>query len=87
MPSIPGNVLDRLSTRTPEKPTRRSAAGFLIAPRDETAIDEVRPCVNEQNRYHALDPQRFPRTAREAYYLGGKDLRFLLESVSGERGP
>jgi proteasome lid subunit RPN8/RPN11 len=41
--------------------------------------------VNEQNRYHALDPERFPRTAREAYYLGGKDLRFLLESVSSPR--
>ena len=45
----------------------------------------MRPCANEQNRYHALDPERFPRTAREAYYLGGKDLRFLLESVDGER--
>jgi proteasome lid subunit RPN8/RPN11 len=41
--------------------------------------------VNEQNRYHALDPEHFPRTAREAYYLGGKDLRFLLESVSSPR--
>jgi proteasome lid subunit RPN8/RPN11 len=59
--------------------------GFLLGPADHPDIDEARPCVNEQNRYHALDPQRFPRTAREAYYLGGKDLRFLLESLSSLR--
>jgi len=54
--------------------------GFLIGPRDRAGVDEVRRCVNEQNRYHALDPERFPRTARVAYYLGGKDLRFLMQS-------
>jgi proteasome lid subunit RPN8/RPN11 len=59
--------------------------GFLIGPRDTAEIDEVRLCVNQQNRYHALDPERFPRTAREAYYLGGKDLRFLVESMSSAR--
>jgi proteasome lid subunit RPN8/RPN11 len=41
--------------------------------------------VNQQNRYHALDPERFPRTAREAYYLGGKDLRFLVDSIGSTR--
>jgi proteasome lid subunit RPN8/RPN11 len=55
--------------------------GFLIGPRDSALIDEVRRCVNEQNRYHALDPERFPRTARIAYYLGGRDLRFLMQSL------
>jgi proteasome lid subunit RPN8/RPN11 len=59
--------------------------GLLIGPHDSVTIDEVRRCVNEQNRYHALDPARFPRTAREAYYLGGKDLRFLLESLRSPR--
>jgi proteasome lid subunit RPN8/RPN11 len=55
--------------------------GFLIGPRSSALIDEVRRCVNEQNRYHALDPERFPRTARIAYYLGGRDLRFLMQSI------
>lgn len=59
--------------------------GFLIGPRDEATIDEARSCDNLQNRYHALDPERFPRTAHEAYYLGGKDLRFLLESLHAAR--
>jgi len=59
--------------------------GFLIGPRDSALVDEVRRCVNEQNRYHALDPERFPRTARIAYYLGGKDLRFLMQSIDTPR--
>ena len=59
--------------------------GFLLGPQESVNVDEVRRCVNEQNRYHDLDPERFPRTAREAYYLGGKDLRFLLESTGSER--
>jgi len=84
LPSLPRHVLDAIYAHARET-YPEECCGFLIAPRDTTAIDEVRPCVNEQNRYHALDPERFPRTAREAYYLGGKDLRFLLESVSGER--
>ena len=59
--------------------------GFLIGPRDSASIDEVRRCVNEQNCYHALDPERFPRTARIAYYLGGRDLRFLMQSIEALR--
>jgi proteasome lid subunit RPN8/RPN11 len=55
--------------------------GLLLGADDSTVIDTVRRCVNEQNRYHELDPERFPRTAREAYFLGGKDLRFLMESI------
>jgi proteasome lid subunit RPN8/RPN11 len=59
--------------------------GFLLGPHDSHVVDEARRCVNEQNRYHALDPERFPRTAREAYFLGGKDLRFLLTSRDSTR--
>ena len=59
--------------------------GFLLGPRESPHVDEERRCINEQNRYHDLDPERFPRTARNAYYLGGKDLRFLLESTGSAR--
>ena len=84
LPSVPQPILDAIYAHARET-YPDECCGFLIAPQGSAVIDEVRPCVNEQNRYHALDPERFPRTAREAYYLGGKDLRFLLESVSGER--
>lgn len=59
--------------------------GFLLGPHDRAVVDEVRRCVNEQDRYHALDPDRFPRTARHGYYLGGTDLRFLLTSLESPR--
>ena len=84
LPTIPQPLLDAIYAHARET-YPDECCGFLMAPQGSPAIDEVRPCVNEQNRYHALDPQRFPRTAREAYYLGGKDLRFLLESVSSQR--
>ena len=42
----------------------RRNCGFLIGPRDAAEIDEVRPCVNQQNRYHTLDPERFPLHAK-----------------------
>ena len=84
LPAIPPQVLAEIyahaRTAYPEE-----CCGFLLGPHGSPVIDEVRRCVNEQNRYHALDPQRFPRTAREAYYLGGKDLRLLLESLSSQR--
>ena len=53
--------------------------GFVLAG------GEVRRCENQQNRMHALDPETYPRTAREAYILGFKDLRFMEQSLSSER--
>lgn len=84
IPTIPAHLLTDIYAHAratyPEE-----CCGFLIGPRERAALDEVRRCVNMQTRYHALDPERFPRTAREAYYLGGKDLRFLNESIHGPR--
>lgn len=83
-PLIPSHVLADIYAHAratyPEE-----CCGFLMGPRGDRTIDEVRRCVNEQNRYHALDPEHFPRTARQAYYLGGKDLRFLNESFTSAR--
>ncbi|GIX49616.1 MAG: hypothetical protein KatS3mg131_3827 [Candidatus Tectimicrobiota bacterium] len=84
IPVVPAEVLADIYAHARET-YPEECCGFLLGPRDEARVDEVRRCVNEQNRYHALDPERFPRTAREAYYLGGKDLRFLVESFQGPR--
>jgi [CysO sulfur-carrier protein]-S-L-cysteine hydrolase len=46
---------------------------------------EVRRCENQQNKMHALDPQTYPRTARQAYFLGVKDLKFLDQSLKSQR--
>lgn len=84
IPPIPEAVLTDMYAHAQET-YPEECCGFLIGPRADNTIDEIRRCVNEQNRYHALDPEHFPRTAREAYYLGGKDLRFLLESFGSPR--
>lgn len=84
LPMIPADVLatiyDHARATYPEE-----CCGFLMGPAHSPLIDEARRCENQQNRYHQLDPKRFPRTAREAYYLGGKDLRFLAESLGSAR--
>ena len=80
LPTLSAPVLAEIYTHARET-YPEECCGFLIGPRDSAGVDEVRRCVNEQNRYHALDPERFPRTARIAYYLGGRDLRFLMQSL------
>jgi proteasome lid subunit RPN8/RPN11 len=80
LPTLSAQVLAEIYTHARET-YPEECCGFLIGPRDSAGVDEVRRCVNEQNRYHALDPERFPRTARIAYYLGGRDLRFLMQSL------
>jgi len=84
LPTLSGEVLAEIYAHARET-YPEECCGFLIGPRDSAPIDEVRRCVNEQNRYHALDPERFPRKARIAYYLGGRDLRLLMESIGTPR--
>jgi len=84
LPLISAQVLTEIYAHARET-YPEECCGFLIGPRDSAGVEEVRRCVNEQNRYHALDPARFPRTARIAYYLGGKDLRFLMQSLETPR--
>jgi proteasome lid subunit RPN8/RPN11 len=42
-------------------------------------------CENWQDRYHAADPETYPRTSETAYTFGGKDLRRLAESLDSDR--
>src|SRR5207249_8718665 len=84
LPIISAQVLEEIYAHARET-YPEECCGFLIGLSDSAFIEEVRRCVNEQNRYHALDPERFPRTARIAYYLGGKDLRFLMQSLETPR--
>ncbi|MEE9149759.1 MAG: Mov34/MPN/PAD-1 family protein [Candidatus Tectomicrobia bacterium] len=84
LPTLSSDVLEAIYQHARET-YPEECCGFLLGPRDSTTVDEARRCINEQNRYHALDPEHFPRTARQAYNLGGKDLRFLLESVESPR--
>ena len=45
------------------------ACGYLTGPRDEELLcDDGVPLANLANRYHALDPETYPRTGR-TYFL------------------
>ena len=56
--------------------------GFLIG-RGEHA--QLVQCENWQDRYHAVDPETFPRTAQSAYMFGARDARRLAESLDSDR--
>jgi proteasome lid subunit RPN8/RPN11 len=61
------------------------SCGLLFGPADAALCDEARPCQNQQNRMHALDPERFPRDATTAYTLSLRDIRALEDSVGSSR--
>jgi proteasome lid subunit RPN8/RPN11 len=55
------------------------ACGYLSGPESAAgALTKAHPIPNIQNRMHAEDPQTYPRTAREAYFLDPK-VRLPLE--------
>ncbi len=63
------------------------ACGFLLGPRAEPDLcDEARPEVNEADKYHARDPETFPRTSREYFKINGlRAQRALEESAASGR--
>jgi len=46
--------------------------------------EEVRPIRNIQDELHAADPERYPRPARIAYYMDGKELLAVLRTRDPE---
>lgn len=52
----------------------REACGWLCGPLAPWDLcDAATRGVNEADRYHALDPEQFPRTSREYFRLSSKD--------------
>lgn len=48
----------------------RECCGFLAGPAsDPPRLDEAIPEVNEADRYHRLDPRRFPRTSHTYFKI------------------
>jgi proteasome lid subunit RPN8/RPN11 len=44
--------------------------GFIVGPVDDgPALDQVIREVNEADKYHALDPERFPRTSKTYFKI------------------
>ena len=59
------------------------ACGYLTGPaEDELLADEAVPLVNLANRYHALDPEAYPRTGRDSFVVD--PLKFKKAVENGE---
>ena len=57
------------------------SCGFLLGPAAEHArIDEALKAANLANKYHKVDPETFPRTAREFYLI---DARLIQRTFEG----
>ncbi len=51
-----------------------------------SAISQVHPCANIQDRLHQEDPQRYPRDARIAYFIDSQEQFRIIAAVEGEGG-
>ncbi|MFV8756638.1 Mov34/MPN/PAD-1 family protein [Nannocystaceae bacterium ST9] len=60
----------------------KECCGFVLG-RGPTA--EVVACVNHQDRYHAVDPETWPRTSANAYMFAAKDVLRLDRSLGSEQ--
>lgn len=76
--AIPPALLERCFAHGKET-YPEEACGYLTGPEDRAgALSEAHSIPNIQNRMHAEDPETYPRTAREAYFLDPK-VRLPLE--------
>lgn len=80
VPSIPIAVLEGIY-RHARAEFPNECCGFILG-QGESA--ELVVCENQQDRYHAVDPETYPRTAATAYTFGGKDLRRLAASLDSD---
>lgn len=77
-------VVDALVTEANAAYLRdEEACGYLTGPADdELLVDEAVPMPNLANRYHAMDPEAYPRTGRDFFILD--PLKFKRAVEAGE---
>lgn len=52
----------------------QECCGLLLGPAGEEKVTRVYPCRNLQDEYHAKDPEVFPRTSRNGYWMDPAEL-------------
>ena len=60
------------------------ACGLLSGPEEGDALSGFHPLENELGRLHASDPSRYPRGAREGYYLDPLAFLKLQQALEAE---
>lgn len=80
-PELPRALLDAIYRQASEE-FPKECCGFILGSGEQA---ELVRCKNEQDRYHAVDPETYPRTAETAYTFGFKDLRRFNESLESDK--
>ena len=75
--SVLAEIYDHARATYPEE-----CCGYVVG--RGSAATVVR-CTNRQNELHEADPDTFPRTARTAYQIAGKELLALVRSFDSDR--
>ena len=84
---ITGSALATIRAHA-EREHPREACGWLVGPAEPwDLLDEACAGVNEADRYHALDPEQFPRTSRDYFRLSNKDFNRARRAGSEARRP
>lgn len=81
-PTYPPALLAQISALCEADP-RREVCGFVI--RRSGRMDVV-PVENAADRYHARDPEAFPRTSREAYLMDPRAQLRVHEELAASGG-
>lgn len=55
--------------------------GVILGFPGKKEFSRVWPLKNAQDQYHALDPDNFPRTGRQAYFMEPKELLVLQKEL------
>lgn len=64
-----------------EKAYPEEGCGLILEP--EEGDRHFRPCKNVIDRYHALDPEQYPRTARDFYMIDPRE--FMAADERGDQ--
>jgi [CysO sulfur-carrier protein]-S-L-cysteine hydrolase len=84
---LPRAVLDAVEAHARECYPSESC-GFLAGPgADPPLVDEARRAENEADKYHRLDPERFPRTSRTYFKINELKAARAFEQGEAEGRP
>jgi proteasome lid subunit RPN8/RPN11 len=78
--SIPLPLLQLILSQA-EKEYPKECCGVILGTAGASVFSRVQPVQNVQDEYHAQDPQAFPRTGRQAYFMAPRDLLALQKSL------
>ncbi len=84
MPGEPALTAEQLALiyRHARQEFPRECCGFVLG---HGPSAEIVACENQQDRYHAVDPEAYPRTSANAYMFGAKDVLRLDRSLGSDR--